>query len=97
MTDKALEELQEVTPAEAEIEEEDNNDYAPALIEKVLKNPELLPREIREDFESVFEGFEYCRHRRCTKPSGGWELSSGTPPATFRESRRGRNLNKIGR
>ena len=47
----------------AEIQEEaedlDNNDYGPTFIEKLLKNPDLLPPEYREDFESVFQEFEY--------------------------------------
>jgi hypothetical protein len=59
MTDKASDELQEVNPAEEENEEEDENDYIPRFIKKVLDNPQALPREIRADFVGVFEDFEF--------------------------------------
>ena len=63
MTDEASNELQPIDLAEEE-NEEDDIDYTPTFIEKVLKNPELLPREIRADFITVFETFEYTHHGR---------------------------------
>ncbi len=60
MTDDTFDELQKAAPPEVESEEEfDDNDYTPAFIKKLLDFPELLPREIREDFVHVFEAFEY--------------------------------------
>jgi hypothetical protein len=59
MTDKASDELEEINLAEEENEEEDENDYIPRFIRKVLDNPQLLPREIRTDFLGVFEDFEF--------------------------------------
>jgi hypothetical protein len=49
--------------AEAREAEEnfDDDDYVPGFIDKLLKNPSLLPPEYREDFGSVFEEFE-CTH-----------------------------------
>ena len=59
MTDETFDQLQEVAPAEVDSEEEfDDRDYTPPFIQKLLLNPQLLPREYRENFANVFEGFE---------------------------------------
>jgi hypothetical protein len=63
MTDEASDELQPIDLAEEE-NEEDDIDYIPRFIKNVLENPELLPREIREDFTTVFDNFEYTHHGR---------------------------------
>jgi hypothetical protein len=59
MTDNASDDLREVKPVEGENEAEDENDYTPRFIRKVLDHPQLLPREIRADFVGVFEDFEF--------------------------------------
>jgi hypothetical protein len=60
MTDNpAKAEDSEKTEPREEEEDLDDNDYAPAFIDKLLKNPALLPPEYRENFESVFEELEY--------------------------------------
>jgi hypothetical protein len=64
MTDRTSDELKEVEPAELDNEEEDEIDYIPPFIKKVLDNPDLLPREIRADFVSVFEHFEFTDRGR---------------------------------
>ena len=49
--EKPSDDLHEVDQVEEEFEEEfDETDYVPAFIQKVLDDPELLPREIRERF-----------------------------------------------
>ena len=58
MTDKASDQLQPINLAEEE-NEEDEIDYIPNFIKKVLENPQLLPREMRADFVSIFEDFEF--------------------------------------
>ncbi len=47
---------EETQEAEKEL---DDYDYTPPFIDKLLKNLALLPPEYREDFESVFERFEF--------------------------------------
>ena len=59
MTDNASDDPREVNPVEEENEAEDENDYTPRFIRKVLDHPQLLPREIRADFVGVFEDFEF--------------------------------------
>ena len=64
MTDNASGEPQDIIPEEADGEEEDEFDYIPSFIKNLLDNPELLPREIRKDFASVFEVFEFTHRGR---------------------------------
>lgn len=61
MFEKSPEELKAATPAETVADQElDDTDYeVPTFINKVLRNPELLPPEFREDFEGLFERFEF--------------------------------------
>jgi hypothetical protein len=45
-------------------EEFDENDYAPGFVEQLLRNPDRLPRNFREDFVRIFESFEWSHHGR---------------------------------
>jgi hypothetical protein len=70
MTDKASDDLQDNIPGGAEQEEEelDDEDYTPSFIKTVLDNKDLLPREFRENFLTVFEDFEYTDRGRAKTP-----------------------------
>ena len=60
MTDKSAEggDIIKAKPIENE-EGLDDADYTPNFIDKLLRNPALLPLEYREDFETVFSHFEH--------------------------------------
>jgi hypothetical protein len=60
VSEKGSDEPQANMPAEADNEEElDDNDYTAHFLQKVLANPQLLPREFQEDFACLFEDFEF--------------------------------------
>jgi hypothetical protein len=64
MTDN-LKNSDAIAATETQNEEEvDDNDYEPHFIVKLLRNPDLLPREYREDFNYVFEDFEFTHDGR---------------------------------
>lgn len=45
-------------------DEFDDNNYAPGFVEQLLRNPNSLPRNFREDFVRIFESFEWTHHGR---------------------------------
>jgi hypothetical protein len=68
----------EIASSEQPIEEEqfdeeegfDDGDYSPAFIEELVRNPPLLPGERQNDFELVFESYEFGANGR---PKSGSE------------------------
>jgi hypothetical protein len=53
------ENIEPMNLAEADTGDDEDHNYVPSFIAKLLDNPQLLPSYYREDFEFIFEKFEF--------------------------------------